>query len=455
MRKNLIPLLAVALVIAGLCTVIFYGLIADRFAPAPQGAQAASIQLVAAARNVARGKTLEGADLKIVEGTCPVKTQGACFQTVAELLGRPAIEAIVEGQPLTDEVVAKRRAGASPSAVVPVGMRAVTLHAADSRGVVEMIRSGDRVDLQVIGSREPQAPLAVQRVWTNVEVLSTAPPDPGSSHTGRPVLTVLMAPAEAERLSLADTTSRIRVVLRNRQESARTAGGDAAAAQAAPIAAAPVAAASVAAASGASPGKAPVAVPAVAASPNAIPSTEPSFLVRLVSIQPEKLAGWGGGSDIQPQVRTMVRRELEDRLAQLEVEKSAQVLGSRPVTLNGQREALLALGADGQKVASLGAGRAGVRLRMRGLSGGRWRVEPEAQTSEPEAQTNETKAAAGRAGATSGAAARRSEAEATLDPQQAWLVSGLLEHKGGRTVLAGQGGENEPKLVLLVTPIPR
>ena len=469
MRKNLIPLLAVALVIAGLCTVIFYGLIADRFSPGPTGAQAAPAQLVAAAKLVNRGKVLEASDLRVVEIACPVKTHPACFATVEELLGRPAMETMVEGQPVTDDAVAKRKAGVSPSAVIPVGMRAVTLHAADSKGVVEMIRSGDRVDLQVIGSRDPNAPLpalTVQRVWTNIEVLGTLPPDPGSSHNGRPVITVLMAPADAERLSLADTTSRIRVVLRNREEV--VAGAEKAAVQAAsaagaatpePRSASPASAALPAntRASNSPVSNPPVSKPPVSNPPvsNAsIPAVsaavsrgaavqpdlagEPNFLVRLVSVQPDQLAGLGVGGEQQPQVRTVARRELEDKLSALETAHAARILGSRPVAIGLRKETLLALGADGQTVAALGPGVAGVRFRMRPLAGERWRLEPEAQTGEAGAAT-----------------VRRSESEASLSAQEAWLVSGLLEHKEGRVVLPGQGGAQEPKLLLVVTPIPR
>ena len=432
MRKNLIPLLDMALVIAGLCTVIFYGMVADRFSPSPAGAQAAPTQMVVAAKTLDRGRVLESADLKVVEGVCPLKTQPGCFSSVSPLLGRTTVEAVVEAQPFTEDVIAKRTAGGGPSAAIPVGMRAVTLHAADSSGVVKMIRSGDRIDLQVIGSADPQSlRLSVQKVWENIEVLNAQPPDPGSPHVGRPVLTVLLPPADAERLSLADTTSRIRVVLRNRQESVAAAAAD----QHVPLRAANThAAANDSPSSTSTKPTPPAAVPATA-----VPAepARPSFLVRLVSVHPDQLTGLGAdASAMQPLVSSVSRGNLEQTLARLEQDKTAHILSSRPLALSGHRETAVALGADGERLAALVPGLAGVRLRMQSLDHERWRIEPEAQT-----------------GARGAAAARRAETEVSLGQNQAWLVSGLLEHKGGRPVLPGQGGEKEPRLLLLITPV--
>jgi hypothetical protein len=48
--------------------------------------------------------------------------------------------------------------------------------------------------------------------------LNVGPPELGSPLTGRPVVTVLLSPADADRVSLADTVGRLRVVLRNRKD---------------------------------------------------------------------------------------------------------------------------------------------------------------------------------------------------------------------------------------------
>ena len=221
MRKNLIPLLVIALVVAVLSTVVFYGLVADRLQPDKSASAstgpAASAMLVAA-RNVDRGKLLESADVRLSERSCPLGQK--CVKQVSDALGRATLDPLVEGQTLAESALSRPAGISSPSSVIPVGMRAVTMHAADSIGVVQMVRAGDHVDIQVISARDPVNPntLEIRAVLRGVEVLNVGPPEVGSPLSGRPVVTVLLSPADADRVSLADTVGRLRIVLRNRQD---------------------------------------------------------------------------------------------------------------------------------------------------------------------------------------------------------------------------------------------
>ncbi|MBY0505057.1 MAG: Flp pilus assembly protein CpaB [Bryobacteraceae bacterium] len=226
MRKNLIPLLAIALVVAVLSTAVFYGLIADRLAPSKSASAntgPAPTAMLVAARNIERGKLLESADVRLSDLNCPSGQN--CVKDVAEALGRATLDPLVEGQTISEQSLS-RPAGAAPSSVIPVGMRAVTMHVADSLGVVQMVRSGDRVDIQIIAARDAANPglLEVRTVMPAVEVLNVGPPEPGSPLAGRPVVTVLLSPADADRVSLADTVGRLRIVLRNRQDQASAKG---------------------------------------------------------------------------------------------------------------------------------------------------------------------------------------------------------------------------------------
>lgn len=220
MRKNLIPLLAIALVVAVLSTAVFYGLIADRLAPdktASANVGPPPTAMLVAARNLDRGKLLESADLRVSEMSCPAGQN--CVKEVGAALGRATLDPLVEGQTITEGTLSQP-AGRAPSSVIPVGMRAVTMHVADSWGVVQMLRVGDRVDVQIITGRagNPGA-LEIRGVMAGVEVLNVGPPELGSPLTGRPVLTVLLSPTDADRVSLADTVGRLRIVLRNRADT--------------------------------------------------------------------------------------------------------------------------------------------------------------------------------------------------------------------------------------------
>lgn len=221
MRKNLIPLLVIALVVAVLSTVVFYGLVADRLEPAKSASAStgpAASSMLVAARNVDRGKLLESADVRLSEHSCPLGQK--CVKQVGDALGRATLDPLVEGQTLAESALSRPAGISSPSSVIPVGMRAVTMHAADSIGVVQMVRAGDHVDIQVISARDPVNPntLEIRAVLRGVEVLNVGPPEVGSPLSGRPVVTVLLSPADADRVSLADTIGRLRIVLRNRQD---------------------------------------------------------------------------------------------------------------------------------------------------------------------------------------------------------------------------------------------
>lgn len=245
MRKNLIPLLAIALVVAVLSTAVFYGLIADRLEPAKSASASTGpppTAMLVAARNIDRGKLLESGDVRISEHSCLAGQ--SCVKDVGSALGRATLDPLVEGQRLSESALSRPAGAFGPSSIIPVGMRAVTMHVADSLGVVQMVRAGDRVDIQIIAARDPgntnPGALEIRAVMPAVEVLNVGPPEIGSPLNGRPVVTVLLSPADAGRVSLADTVGRLRIVLRNRQDKGPE---NEATRVKAPVAAAPVIAA--------------------------------------------------------------------------------------------------------------------------------------------------------------------------------------------------------------------
>ena len=103
MRKNLIPLLAIALVVAALSTAVFYGLIADRLEPAKSASantRPAPTAMLVAARNIERGKLLESGDVRVSELNCP--TGQNCVKDVSAALGRATLDPLVEGQTIPE-----------------------------------------------------------------------------------------------------------------------------------------------------------------------------------------------------------------------------------------------------------------------------------------------------------------------------------------------------------------
>jgi hypothetical protein len=105
---------------------------------------------------------------------------------------------------------------------VPQRMRAVTLHVAESGTLLPLLHPGSRVDIQAVADRGGGV-IELRRVVQDVEVVSTGSAEPGFGHILLPQVTVLVRPEQADIVALADTGSRVRLVLRNRQDRSDTA----------------------------------------------------------------------------------------------------------------------------------------------------------------------------------------------------------------------------------------
>ncbi len=215
MKKNVVPLVIIALVVAVAATAIFYGLMVSRM---DAKAQAAPKPRLVANGNFEKGRVIEAGDFRLGESADahpgPAKAE--------DLIGRSLTQDLADGQPFTDRILTKLRRLQLPGGI-PSGMRAVTVHIADSSSVVEMLEAGDRVDVQSISQQSRfNAPslFQVRTVMENVTVYGIGPKvNPGGS-SPRAVITLLAPPADAERLVLADAASQLRITLRNRGDQA-------------------------------------------------------------------------------------------------------------------------------------------------------------------------------------------------------------------------------------------
>jgi len=208
MKKNLMPLLGVAFVAAIIATGIFYGLLITRLHPAES---AASNRVTVAARALDRGAVLKPDDLKTLDWTG--KLPLGVLASPDNVYGQTLLEPLAMNEPLTQTHLAPRGVAGGASLAIPQGMRAVCIHPAESGGVVAMLRSGSRIDIQVLDPRGgPNGSMQLRRMFENVEVLSTGGGDNAGSNS---TVTLLVRPDDADRLSLADAAMRIRILLRN------------------------------------------------------------------------------------------------------------------------------------------------------------------------------------------------------------------------------------------------
>lgn len=208
-RRNLVPLLCIAFVAAAAATGIFYGLFATKLRDASNDASRPSI--VVAARNLERGAVLKAGDVKLAAWHGAETLKGG-YSAVAQVTGKSISSAVQENEAIVQMRLASR--DGSTGLGIASGMRAISVHATDSAGVLSLMYPGQKVDVQVISDPRGVEP-RLQALLQNIEVLDIDPADP----SGRPAVTrgvtLLVTPAAADRLALADSAAHVRLLLRN------------------------------------------------------------------------------------------------------------------------------------------------------------------------------------------------------------------------------------------------
>jgi Flp pilus assembly protein CpaB len=206
MKRNMVPLLGIAFVVAIISTGVFYGLFAGKLRSSNELPGHA---IVVAARDLDRGTVLQPADLRVsaVQGVL----EGS-FSKPAEAAGATLLTSIKADEPLLQERVAPRVTEA-PGGRVPTGMRAISLHVFQSESVLSLLRPGSRVDVQAVTERNGSTEL--RTVLENVQILAVSAADANGNRPSGAAVTVLIRAEDSDMVALADSGSRIRVALRN------------------------------------------------------------------------------------------------------------------------------------------------------------------------------------------------------------------------------------------------
>ncbi len=218
MNRRTRVLVLTAFVLAALCTIVVWRLVAGHLAVGngPRGSK-----VVAAASNIKLGAVLTPQDLKTVEIVGPLP-QGAIADEKT-VLGRGVLTDLFTGEPILESRLAAPGSGGGLAATIPNGMRVCAVKVDEVVGVAGFVTPGMRVDVLISGVPPGSAnTLAdgpqVRTLLQNIEVKS-AGTDIEKDGQGKPqqvqVVNLLVTPDEAERLSLATGQTRIQLVLRN------------------------------------------------------------------------------------------------------------------------------------------------------------------------------------------------------------------------------------------------
>jgi pilus assembly protein CpaB len=147
------------------------------------------------------------------------------FGAVEDVVGRGVTAGLVANEPVIESKLAPREAGGGLPPTITPGMRAMSVRINDVIGVSGFARQGMRVD--VIATIRPGQESVARTVISNVQVLAAGPNiDTEKSRDGTPVtatvVTLLLTPADAERLALAVNQGQIVLALRNPLDMEKT-----------------------------------------------------------------------------------------------------------------------------------------------------------------------------------------------------------------------------------------
>jgi pilus assembly protein CpaB len=146
-----------------------------------------------------------------------------------EITGRGVTASINRGEPIPENRLAPKGAGAGLASIIPAGMRAAAVRVDEVVGVSGYVLPGMHVDVLSSGTPPGEQGTITRTILQNIEVLS-AGQNLERDAQGKPssvqVVNLLVTPEDAEKLSLASSQMKLQLVLRNPLDAAKvkTAG---------------------------------------------------------------------------------------------------------------------------------------------------------------------------------------------------------------------------------------
>ena len=175
--------------------------------------------VVIAVANLDLGASLRPEDVRTIDWPAESVPANA-FEHVEDVIGRGLIQPVVQNEAILPNKLASKDAGAGLAPVIRPGYRALSVRVNDVIGVAGYVLPGTRVDVvATINPTQQPTDVTSKVVLTNVEVLGSGTKIERDTEQGKPiavsVVTLLVNPAEAEKLTLASTEGKIQLALRN------------------------------------------------------------------------------------------------------------------------------------------------------------------------------------------------------------------------------------------------
>jgi pilus assembly protein CpaB len=220
-----------------LASAVVFGLVAavsvSRYLSDAQANTRNMNKVVVAKVEIPLGTKIEAEQLSTVEFPSNAMPDGT-FESAEKVVGRVSVVNVAAREPVTDFKLAPEGSAGGLSAVIPEGYRAMTVKVDDVIGVAGFLQPGTMVDVLTVieptsqSSGNPISKIVLQ----NVKVLASGqnldkPKDQRETDTVKAV-TLQVTPEQAEKLALASSEGKLRLMLRNQvdQGDEQTTGVD-------------------------------------------------------------------------------------------------------------------------------------------------------------------------------------------------------------------------------------
>src|ERR1700756_3391653 len=174
-------------------------------------------EVIVAANDIQVGAKVQDGDIRMVRVPVSVVPPNS-FRSSSQIIGRGVILPIQRGEFILPSKLAAENGGSGLPSLIPPGMRAMSVRVNEVVAVAGFVVPGTRVDVLLTGNPAGASESQTTTVLENVAVIAAgqklernAAGEPQST----PVITLLVSPDDAQKLTLASSQGHIQLALRN------------------------------------------------------------------------------------------------------------------------------------------------------------------------------------------------------------------------------------------------
>jgi pilus assembly protein CpaB len=175
--------------------------------------------VMVAATDLDIGAEIRPEDVRTIEWPANAVPENA-FTNESDVVGRGIIMPMIQNEPFLPMKLAAVDGGTGLTPAIPPGLRAVSVRVNEVIGVAGYVLPGTHVDVvATVSPTMSPTDMTTKVILTNVEVLAAGTKIDRTTDKDKPVpvtvVTLLVDPTQAERLTLASTEGKIQLALRN------------------------------------------------------------------------------------------------------------------------------------------------------------------------------------------------------------------------------------------------